>query len=192
LLVALLRAPPLATGLALSAAVPVLLGFAYPIEEDHVRYELVSYVVSAALPAIAMSAIVARTGARWAWPAFGVALLAVVAMNLRTNADLLGHKASGADFLIGRVRAFTPPNAIVVAQWAFATPLAYAEFVDRSLGERVVVTGNPDEFREFVPIWTSRRPVVLVTTEPFEAQRLQLRRLDAFANPPLLRVLSVR
>jgi hypothetical protein len=67
----------------------------------------------------------------------------------------------GPDF-VGEVRSFTPDDAIVVAAWGYATSLAYAAYVDGTLGHRTVVVGGPTQYLAYVPRWIGRRPVFIV------------------------------
>lgn len=57
----------------------------------------------------------------------------------------------------------TPENAIVVAEWAYATPLAYAAYVQRSFGGRIVLSAAPGQFADRYPAWLRARPVYVVS-----------------------------
>jgi hypothetical protein len=74
----------------------------------------------------------------------------------------------GASDYIAEVERVTPSGAIVVAEWAFATPLAYAAYVEHALDGRIVVSASPAQFASYYPAWLARRPLYLV----------------AFSNPP--------
>ena len=52
---------------------------------------------------------------------------------------------------------------MVVAEWAFATPLAYAAYVQRRLGERIVVSASPSQFATLYGGWLRKRPVYIVS-----------------------------
>jgi hypothetical protein len=184
------RAPTHLVGLLAAAAIPLLFVFAYP-EGDRVRYELVSYVVIAAMPAPAARAIALRMRRRWASNLLGIALLAVASLNLVGNADLFARRKDEANFMIGRVRAFTPDGAVVLAPWDYATALAYASYVERRLGGRVVVvTGTPEYVEPYIRGWLATRRVVVLTDQWFDARGLRVRRLDPFVKPTIVELLA--
>jgi hypothetical protein len=78
--------------------------------------------------------------------------------------DLLAQRYDpGASGYIAEIEQVTPPRAIVVAEWGFATPLAYAAYVERALDGRIVVSAAPDEFVQYYPAWLARRPLYVVS-----------------------------
>ncbi len=60
---------------------------------------------------------------------------------------------------VEEVKSVTPDNAIVLADWAYSTPLAYAAYVQHSFGNRTVVTSGPQQYVAYVPGWLAHRPV---------------------------------
>ncbi|MDQ2907785.1 MAG: DUF2723 domain-containing protein [Candidatus Eremiobacteraeota bacterium] len=64
---------------------------------------------------------------------------------------------------VADVIATTPPDAIIVAEWAYATPLAYAAYVEHALGGRIVVSASPTQFASLYGRWLRRRPVYIVS-----------------------------
>lgn len=64
---------------------------------------------------------------------------------------------------VADVIATTPPDAIVVAEWAYATPLAYAAYVEHAFGNRVVVSASPTQFASLYGRWLRSRPVYIVS-----------------------------
>jgi hypothetical protein len=80
-----------------------------------------------------------------------------------SRADLFAqpHEPGAAGY-IDDVLALTPQNAIVVAEWAYATPLAYAAFVQRRFGGRVLVSAAPDQYVSHYPEWLAARPLYIV------------------------------
>ncbi|MBD5655981.1 MAG: DUF2723 domain-containing protein [Candidatus Eremiobacteraeota bacterium] len=76
---------------------------------------------------------------------------------------------------VNDVAAETPDNAIVVAEWAYATPLAYASYVDGRFGRRIVITAAPDQFVKRYRSWLGTRPVYVVSFD----DALKLRGFDA-------------
>ena len=140
-------------------AAPFALGF--PIEADVARYFLPSFVVCSVLAGIAVSAI----GARWkALRSASVAALAViVGAQFYLHAHLLQQRTDpGATRYIGNVLARTPRNAILLAPWTYATPLAYAAYVERRMDQRIVETGWLSDDVDNLPRWMKERPVYIV------------------------------
>jgi len=68
-----------------------------------------------------------------------------------------------APMYVSDVKSLTPDNAIVLAEWAYSTPLAYAAYVDNSLGNRVVVASAPQQYVSYIDAWLQTRPVYLVS-----------------------------
>jgi hypothetical protein len=69
---------------------------------------------------------------------------------------------SGAQAVIDTVVEKTPDNAILVAPWLFATPLAYAAYVEHRLGHRTLDCAWLADDAAMVPQWTRTRPVYVV------------------------------
>ncbi len=68
-----------------------------------------------------------------------------------------------AEWYVDDMIAATPDNALIVAEWAYATPLAYAAYVRRSFGRRVVVTAAPKQYLAKYRAWLATRPLYVVT-----------------------------
>ncbi|MDQ6930797.1 MAG: DUF2723 domain-containing protein, partial [Candidatus Eremiobacteraeota bacterium] len=140
-------------------AAPFALGF--PIESDISRYFLPSFVVCSALAGIAAAAFMRR------WPVARYAVIAgfavVVAAQLFFHAGLLGGRTDpGATAYIDYVRANTPPNAILLAPWTYATPLAYAAYVEHRMDGRIIETAWLSDDVDDLPRWMKTRPVYIV------------------------------
>ena len=54
------------------------------------------------------------------------------------------------------VRDHTADGSLIVATWTFATPLAYAAYVERALGARHLLSGWPHDFPGRYPAWRAR------------------------------------
>ncbi|MBV9278008.1 MAG: DUF2723 domain-containing protein [Candidatus Eremiobacteraeota bacterium] len=168
-------------------AVPFALG--YPPEADVERYFLISFVASAVLIGIALKEPIVR------WPRFRVAVLAagalLVAAQWYVHRDLLGQRFDpGASRYLAYIRSHTESNAIIVAPWAYATPLAYAAYVERDLGNRIVDAAWLSDDVDLIPRWIVRRPVYVVYLpwgDPPSGYRLKLIRREA---PALYRIVK--
>ncbi|GAC1652299.1 MAG: hypothetical protein NVS9B12_01560 [Vulcanimicrobiaceae bacterium] len=170
-------------------AAPFALGF--PIEADVSRYFLPSFVICAVLAGIA----VAQIGVRFpALRYFSSGLLAlIVAAQIAMHADLFAQRYDpGATRYIDYVRANTPANAILLAPWTYATPLAYAAYVERRLDDRIVETAWLSDDAGALPRWMKRRPVFIVYLPWGELPRgYRLVRL-AGGDLPVYRVLRMQ
>jgi hypothetical protein len=148
----------------------VLFVLAYPAESDPERYFLPSYW-AIALFLGAGADLLARGGLAAAPRALtvvvGSVLLFVAATDVYTNrgAFSAGSDDSAQQF-IDRVVRETPTDAIVVAPWMYATPLAYAAYVQLKLGRRIVVTGWPEDYTAYYPAWLAERPITFVSDDP--------------------------
>ena len=91
----------------------------------------------------------------------------LVASFVSASPDRLSYFAQrdnrNAPRYVADVVATTPPDAIIVAEWAYATPLAYAAYVERVLGNRVVVSASPTQFVALYRRWLLTRPVYIVS-----------------------------
>ena len=145
------------------------IAFTYVYRTDvHIdRYVVLSSAVTAALAAALSCARLPRVP-QLAMRGVVAALLAAlciraIAINAKPVAAYAATTESGT--VIAAVAAATPPNAIVIANWNFATPLAYAAYAERTLGSRLIVTGNSVQFRQFYRIWAVQRPTFIIVRE---------------------------
>jgi hypothetical protein len=160
------RAPLVLGALVLFAIVPLLFIFAYPSESDTGRYFLAGYFGLAALAAYGAQALGALpTAPRVAASLVGLVLVvAVLAADVRQTSSLFRQPTDpGASEWISRVRLLTPPNAVVVAPWLYATSLGYGAYVEHVLGDRIIVTADPKEYVGKYRDWLRARPVVVVS-----------------------------
>src|SRR5581483_8856386 len=118
-------------GRLLATALPAVLGVAFAGEADRERYLLPAFWLLAAFAAAGAQMLFRR------WSGFAlIVLAATIAFANRHIADQRTNV--GWPQYVDRVRAATPQGAIIVAEWALATPLAYAAYVERSFDDRIV------------------------------------------------------
>lgn len=140
-------------------------------ESDVARYfifPLLCLWVAIAAGATTLSRTLAR---RFALPFMqqtfeGLLLALAVALLLRSH--LLfeqRHDHLGSTY-IHDVISSTEPNAIIVAPWVYATPLAYAAYVQHSLAVRTLVFGTADALGPQIQRWLSFRPVYAIAEKP--------------------------
>jgi hypothetical protein len=69
---------------------------------------------------------------------------------------------SGAQAVIETAVEKTPGNAVLIAPWLYATPLAYAAYVEHRLGHRILDCAWLADEAAMVPQWMKTRPVYVV------------------------------
>ena len=138
--------------------------FAYQaIEGDPNRYFLPSFGLIAALAAASSAIAVARSRQDTRSLLVSIVLIGAAYLQWMEHHDsgLASRNDGGGQGTIDAVRRDIPDGSIVVAIWIDATPLEYAEFVDGSLGTRLVVPGWPGEFKDRYAAWSRQKPVYI-------------------------------
>jgi hypothetical protein len=161
------RRDPRGLALVLVALLPVPYTESYNELQDPDRY----YLFTLWCAAIAMGVgfdlaldlfrLEARSIVRYVFLAGLVASFAAAAPDRRSMFDQANDY--GAPQYVADVKSLTPDAAIVLAEWAYSTPLAYAAYVDGSLGGRTVVPSGPTQYLPYVSGWLRTRPVYLVS-----------------------------
>ena len=154
----------------------------FAAESDALRY---------ALPSLWAAGVCAGVGAWWltqslvrersaAASAIAAALLAIalwpnVAYALRdSERQRSGDDARG--FAADVIR-LTPDDALVVASWTFASPLAYAAYVAHSFGKRRLVSGWPNDYERDYGAWRLRfKHIYFVLPSRYDVAALATRR----------------
>jgi len=191
-IVAVVRRVPLAgLGILGGSLLPVLFVLAYPAESDPERYFLPSYW-AIGLFLGAGADLLARGGLKRLPRALvmvvGALLVFVTGSDIYTNrgAFSAGRDDSARAF-IDRIVRETPSGAIIVAPWMYATPLAYAAYVEGRLGNRIVVTGWPNDYIAYYPAWIADHPIVFISDEPIlSVSGLRVRERDLLTPAPHL------
>ena len=151
----------LAAAILLAIGVPTAFALAYTVETDPQRYHLIPFALICVLAGYAASEI-AR-----ALPTLRKAALGLLGANIISllvlNASTFDQRTSpGARAVISSVAQKTPGNAILIAPWLYATPLAYGAYVERSLDRRIVISAWLAEYASSVPEWMRTHPVFVV------------------------------
>jgi len=182
----------------LFALVPVPFAFSYVQEADPFRYLLGFDFAVTALAGIGCATLVslAERSLPWktVWGVAGVWLLLVIGgWNIYRNLDIpTVNSDRHAREMLTRVVASSPPHAIVVANWTYATALAYGAYVDGTLGPRLVVAARLEDSGQNVRTWSQRYCVLVVTdsrTPDFAGAPIRTRALNAMV-PYVLQVES--
>jgi hypothetical protein len=184
--------PVLAAGLVLAVALPIPFVLSYTAESDVERYFLPSYWLIAVLAGVGASRGIAgymRENSALV-TSLATATVLIFAMHVGwTNKDLLQQRSDdGAEKYVDRVIAATPDGAVIVANWAYATPLAYAAYVQGRMGHRIVETAWVGDDQAYLKRWISERPVYAVFVgDPPYIKGLRFEAADG-GYPPILRV----
>ncbi|HEY0382464.1 MAG TPA: DUF2723 domain-containing protein [Candidatus Elarobacter sp.] len=164
------RSPATGLGLLLAGVVPALFGASYPAEADPSRYVFALYAVTAAGIAVAADRTARAFGRERPVLALGVVSgllgLAVVRDAALAGDILAGRNDTAARDLGDRVAASTRDDAVVVAVWDWATPLAYKAYVDRALGNRIVVTALPRDHLADYARWMRGHQLAILSDGP--------------------------
>lgn len=155
------RRTPLGGALFLAFALPAAFGFAFSIEADRDRYYLISFAVSMVLAGCGAGAIARALPPLRRTTQTLVAAMAVVLLVANRN-TFLQPQSTGAQADLAAIVEKTPPNAILVAPWLYATPLAYAAYVEHALGNRILDCAWLSDESARIPQWTRTRPVYVI------------------------------
>ena len=154
------------TALVIAALLPVPYTESYRELQDASRYYLLTLWCSAIAIGVGFEfladalQLVPRSIGRFAAAA---GLVASFVASSSGRLALFDQRAdNGAPRYVADVVATTPSNAIVVAEWAYSTPLAYAAYVAHSFGDRIVVAASPTQYARFYRTWLATRPVYIV------------------------------
>lgn len=148
--------------LVLFGALCVSFGLAFATESDPNRYFLGSFLVAAILSGEAAAWLGKRLPRRARM--LPAAILGAVALVLLLEGRWIFGQATDerARVVISDVQRTTPRDAILIATWEDAGPLAYAAYVERSLGQRIVDPAWLAQAAAQVPHWAVTRPVFVV------------------------------
>jgi 4-amino-4-deoxy-L-arabinose transferase-like glycosyltransferase len=175
----------LALGLVVTCTPCIPFGLLYP-EADPERYLLTAFWLAAVLTAVGVSRVtVACLGHRDVLAdALGLGLMLAFALGIfRSNVhDFDSRRDNGPTQLVDHTIEHTPDNAILIAHWAYGTSLGYAAYVERRLGNRIVVIGWSSQFKAFYASWLKSRPLYMVN-QTFENPDFKVR---VISNDPLL------
>ena len=156
------------------------------LEADQDRYLLTAYWLIAVFIAIGVSrALELYLERRDALvDAIGIAVVfGLTAGIFWSNVHVFDQRNDmGPTEFVDKVVLRTPSNAILVANWAYATPLGYAAYVERRLDDRIVVTAFSMQFASYYARWIKMRPIYMVN-QTYDGVDF---RVQSISNDPLL------
>jgi hypothetical protein len=176
------RLPLVLAGVLVLGLLPLLFAGAYPVESNATRYYLPAYfaiAVAAGYGVAVLDAGMRGTQRYAALAVTGLAWVALLSADFNQNIELFAQPAmrDGREF-IDRIVASTPPHAVVVAPWNYATTLAYGAYVLHALGDRIVLTADSHQYLKQYRTWLVRRPIVVVSDDPDTWHGFHVRDLD--------------
>lgn len=168
-----------------AVAVPFALG--YPDETDLGRYFITSFVVASIFIGGAIAG--AARFASWSRLLAPVCAAAIAVYLAWSQPHFFAQPSDDrARKAIETVERITDPNAMIVANWAYGTPLAYAAYVDRSFGARGLDVAWIDDDADYVREWAKTRPVYYVGSIPGSVPGYRLEALTV--RPPIYRLVK--
>lgn len=169
--------------LLVAGAAPAAFAAAFADESDPSRYLLPAFVVLAALAGYGVASLRAT---RFYALGIAAALAACVLLLSSQLGRLRDAQDATARNQAQAILALTPGNAIVVADWTLAPPLAYEAYVDRRAGSRTILAYWYGEIGNVLPTWPAQRPVFVAGTPEGSVAGFRLERISAY--PSLYRV----
>ncbi len=170
-----------------AVAVPFALG--YSDETDIGRYFMTSFVIAgilvgAGVAGAAKFASWSRLLAPAAASAIAIGLILTQQNYFHQPYDDRPRKA------IDVVKRITESNAMIVASWAYGTPLAYAAYVEHDFGQRGLDVAWIDDDADLVRTWAETRPVYFVGGTPGSVPGYRLEALTV--TPPIYKLVKQR
>jgi hypothetical protein len=167
---------------------------AFSAETDPDRYYIVSFALLTPFVGIGLCAILDAVGKRAtsaAMLAATGAMLVLIATGIYRERAIFGwhYDRWGIDY-VRRVRADTPGDAVIVAPWVLASPLGYAEYVERSYGDRIVAAGSVEADGVYLRPVLRTRPVYVVL-ESHAPSGFRLTEVDP-GDPPVYKLVSTQ
>lgn len=152
------RRPVVACALLCAVLLPAAFALAYPPVVEIERYFFIPMIALAIAIGLGVATLATQYRNMLRIP-LAIAAAALLFLNYG-NAHL--RSVNGAEGLIADVRARTPPDALIVADWTRGTALAYAAYVDRDFGGRRIDIAWPYQDMRYLPSWLAQRPVFYV------------------------------
>jgi hypothetical protein len=176
------RMPLVLAGALVLGLLPLLFAGAYPVESNATRYYLPAYFAIAVAAGYGVAVLddgMRGTQRYAALAVIGLAWVALLGGDFSNNTELFAQPATrdGREF-IDRVVASTPPHAVVIAPWNYATTLAYGAYVLHALGDRIVLTAGSHQYVKRYRGWLAQRPIVVVSDDPDTWHGFHVHELD--------------
>ncbi len=165
----LARREPLGKALVLAAILAVPYTESYSDLQDPDRYYLLALWCASIAIALAFDGLVAtlveRRAPRVVRYALALGLCGIFTSANRSRLDIFQQRQDyTAAQYVAYLRGVTPDDAIVLAEWAYSSPLAYASYVEHDFGDRIGAPAGPTQYETQYGTWLARnRPLYLVS-----------------------------
>jgi hypothetical protein len=140
----------------------------FAAESDPLRYYIVptwGLIVAAALGIRYSLAGVSLSRGAGSAIVCGVAAV-LIAHNLYSGRSLFVQRFDRLGYAyIDDVDSGTSDGSVIVAQWNYATPIAYAAYVQGRMGSRTLVAGDASDFASYYRQWLGRGRIYVVAEE---------------------------
>jgi Protein of unknown function (DUF2723) len=156
-----------------------LFAFGFAAESDVDRYFLPAFTLLAICAGYAVTSIQRRPGRIVAFACAGLAIVYLVFSQPHFFDQPRDDRAAREAAEI--VRA-TPHDAIIIATWVIAPPLAYDAYVLRRTGQRTIVASWYGDQIDSVPHWTALHPVYVAGTPQGSVPGFRLERMPTHAE----------
>jgi hypothetical protein len=143
---------------------PFVLG--YIAESDPARYYIFPSWGLWTAASIGLAQVLERLRVSSRWSTLIVAaLIALITLhNVYAGRGLFVERRDRLGFnYIDAVIAQTRDNSVLIAPWTYATPIAYAGYVQHRLGSRVLVPGEANDLSSRIRAWMRDYPVFAVS-----------------------------
>jgi hypothetical protein len=166
------------SGTIVCALASAAFAFGFGDESDVQRYYLPSFLMIACFAGIGVAAL--RRYDRHLGAGAAIAAFACVVWLIGTQRFIFNQpRDERARFDVSDVLRRTPDDAILVATWVLAPPLAYTTYVQHATGDRIVISAWYGDTADELCAWIARRPVYVVGTPEGSVPGFHLERLDA-------------
>ena len=151
------------SGIMLTAIPCIAFAMNYPGEADPTRYLLPVFFVAVLLVGEAAGAL---KFPRWSKAVAAIGISLIAGSLVWRNSDLFRQPYDrSAGILVRDILAHTQQNAVIIAPWTYATPLAYSAYIQHRFGARILVAHWLDDVADDVPRWMKRRPIYVLDPE---------------------------
>jgi hypothetical protein len=165
---------------ACAAAVPsALFAFGFAAESEVNRYFLPLFILLAACAGFALAAIQRRPARITAYACTGLAIIYLIFSQLHFFKQPQDNRATSDAAEI--VRA-TPHDAVIIATWVIAPPLAYDAYVLRQTNERAIVASWYGDQIDRLPRWYISHPLYVAGTPEGSVPGFRLERMPTHAE----------
>jgi 4-amino-4-deoxy-L-arabinose transferase-like glycosyltransferase len=155
-------------------------------ETDVSRYFSFPILCLWVLCAVAVTALGQFSSSRWIVATLPALPLAMLAYELYSGRYSFAQPSDrvGRTYVAEILRS-TPGNAIIVAPWVYATPLAYMAYAKGAFGNRILVPFDVGSAEPYLSAWLASRPVYAVSEARPPAAIRSTERLRFHVNPDI-------